>query len=265
MNNQAATTPPDSTQPVQGRSLVQWVVLGVVSVLLAIVIRTVAVGIYVIPTSSMEPTLMAGDVVLVSKLRYGLGLPPVVPFTDVVLTNPIRWWWNHPQRGDIVVFRFAYHSQYPSEPEYFVKRVVGLPGDTLWIVGDSVLTHRPSRRWRASQDQPYTGAVIVPSAGMTISLSTANINYWRPFIEREGNTVDVFQRAVRINGYVRTEYTFERNFYYVLGDNRARSFDSRWWGFVSEVDVIGSPVLVLWSKSPVRGIVRWERIGRVPR
>ena len=246
------------------RQLLRWLALAGLSIAFAVVIRTVVVGIYVIPTSSMEPTLVAGDVVLVSKLRYGPGLPPVIPLTDIVVTRPLRWWWKHPQRGDVVVFRFAYHARYPSEPEYFVKRIVGEPGDTLWVEGDSLWLHLPRRR-HTTPDQPYTGRVIVPMAGMTIPLDAGTIEYWRPFIEREGNTVDIVRKLVLINRESRTDYTFKHDYYYVLGDNRARSFDSRWWGFVSSADIIGSPVLVLWSKSPALGTFRWERIGTVPR
>ncbi len=260
--SQTATTE-NSRSRMRRQYLLGWIVLGGVSIGLAIVLRVFALGIYIIPTSSMEPTLMAGDVVLVSKLRYGIGLPPVVPFTDIVLTLPVRWWWRKPQRGDIIVFRFAYHAQYPSEPDYFVKRIVGMPGDTLWVVGDSLLS-RPPRRLRLPPTQQYAGRVIVPAAGMTVSLNVSTIPYWRPFIEREGNKVEVTRNLVLINRQSRSDYTFEQDYYYVLGDNRQRSFDSRWWGFVSAVDIVGSPVLVLWSKSPVLGTMRWERTLVVP-
>lgn len=236
----------------------------ILAIVAALGVRIFAVGIYVIPTRSMEPTLHAGDVVLVSKLSYWLGMPPAVPFTDIVLINPWRLRWSSPQRGDVIVFRFAYHEQFPTEPDYFVKRIVGMPGDTLWVVGDSIYW-RPQRHRRQFTQQRYSDKVIVPAAGMSVELRPATIEYWRPLIEREGNRVDVTRNLVLINGESRSSYTFAHNYYYVLGDSRSISFDSRYWGFVGDVDIIGKPVLVLWSKSPVLGTIRWERIGSIPR
>lgn len=234
------------------------------AIVVALSIRIFAAGIYVIPTRSMEPTLHAGDVLLVSKLSYWLGMPPTVPFTDVVLNNPWRIRWSYPQRGEVIVFRFAYHEQFPNEPDYFVKRIVGMPGDTLWVVGDSIY-QRPPRHRHPVADLRYGGKVMVPAAGMTVELHPSTIEYWRPLIEREGNRVAITRNLVLINGESRSSYTFAHNYYYVLGDNRASSFDSRYWGFVSDADIIGKPVLVLWSKSPGLGTIRWERIGSIPR
>ncbi|MCX7929585.1 MAG: signal peptidase I [Chlorobi bacterium] len=234
------------------------------SVTVAFVVRTVGFSIYVIPTRSMEPSLFAGDVVLVNKLGYWLGVPPTVPLTDIVLSRPIRIQWSKPRRGDVVVFRFAYHAEYPTEPDYFVKRIVGMPGDTLWVVGDSVYAYRAKRRMRTTPQQRYAGAVVVPAAGMTIELSPKNAEYWRPFIEREGCRLECVRNVVLLDGQLRSKYTFVSDHYYVLGDHRSNSFDSRYWGFVSEMDIIGKPVLVLWSKSPTLGTIRWERFGTVP-
>lgn len=234
-----------------------------VVVLGAVVLRSIALGVFVIPSRSMEPALLAGDVVLVSKLSYWLAPPPTIPLTDVVLQRRPRLQWHAPQHGDIIVFRFAYHAQFPSEPEYFVKRIVGLPGDTLWVVDDSVfrVPHRISRR----RGRLYTGKVVVPKQGMSITLDRTTLRYWQPFIEREGHQVELVRGLIVIDGQSRSSYIFEQNYYYVLGDNRAASFDSRFWGFVAESDIIGTPVIVLWSRSPVLGHMRWNRLGVEPR
>ena len=232
-------------------------------VLGAVILRSIALGVFVIPSRSMEPTLLAGDVVLVSKLCFWLAPPPTIPLTDVVLERRPRLLWRAPRRGDIIVFRFAYHAQFPTEPEFFVKRIVGLPGDTLWVVGDSIF--RKPQRIPRQKTGVYTGMVVVPKEGMNVALDRTTLRYWQPFIEREGHRAELVRGLVVLDGQSRSSYTFEQNFYYVLGDNRAGSFDSRMWGFVAESDIVGMPVLVLWSRSPVLGHVRWNRLGVVPR
>jgi signal peptidase I len=232
------------------------------AVIVAVVVRTIALGVFMIPTRSMEPTLLAGDVVLVCKVSYWLGMPPTIPLTDIVLSHPPRLRWRYPERGELIVFRFAYHANVATEHEYFVKRIVGMPGDTIWVVGDSVYRLPPQRRYR--QRERYDGFILVPKEGTSIQLTTTNVQYWKPFIEREGHRIEVVRGVVLLDGQSMTTYTFQQNFYYVLGDNRAHSFDSRVWGFVAESDIVGKPLLVVWSRSPVLGHVRWSRLGVVP-
>ncbi|MBK9247697.1 MAG: S26 family signal peptidase [Ignavibacteria bacterium] len=88
---------------------------------------------------------------------------------------------------------------------------------------------------------------------------------YRHIIEREGSTIEISHSIIIINGSVSSTYTVQDNYYYVLGDNRRDSYDSRYWGFVPEVNIIGKPLLIYWSselQSMVKGI-RWERIGLV--
>ncbi|MCS6999533.1 MAG: signal peptidase I [Bacteroidota bacterium] len=236
----------------------------IAAVVIATTLRAVVVGVYVIPSRSMEPTLLAGDVVLVSKVSYWLGVPPTIPLTDIVLSRRFRLQWSKPQRGDVVVFRFAYQALFPHEPEYFVKRIVAVAGDTVWVISDSVLSRKPPKA-RIPPEQHYGGMVIVPHRGMRVRVLPTTIDYWRPFIEREGNRVRIERSSVLINDSVCSHYVFQQDYYYVLGDNRSSSFDSRYWGFVSESDIIGKPVVILWSKSPILGTIRWERIGAIPR
>ena len=107
------------------------------------------------------------------------------------------------------------------------------------------------------------GPVVIPSEGMTIALNDSILPLYRRAIEVfEGNTVEVRQGTILINGEPATEYTFQQNYYWLMGDNRHNSADSRFWGFVPEDHIVGKASRIVWSKDKDRDWprCRWNRI-----
>ncbi len=170
---------------------------------------------FVIPTGSMEDTLLVGDHVLVDKLSYA---PPgrvtnhLLPYEDV-------------HRGDIVIFRFP-----PDIKQTYVKRVMGAPGDRLHMRNKELyLNGHPLNEPYAVHKNDYID------------------NYRDNFPAEPDSTVvpaglDMLQRHVNDG-----ELIVPPNCYFALGDNRDNSSDSRYWGFVPRENIIGKPLLIYWS------------------
>jgi signal peptidase I len=172
----------------------------VVAVILALFIRTFAVQAFKIPTGSMEPNLLVGDHLLVNKFVFA---PAATPLERMVL--PMR----DVRRGDIVVFKF------PEEPERdFIKRVIGLPGDTIEVRNRQVFVNG------SKLDEPYA-------------------HYLFPVSDDETESGDVRARYGPV--------TVPTGHYFMMGDNRDNSQDSRYWGFLPAHYVKGRALMIYWS------------------
>lgn len=173
----------------------------VVAVILALFIRTFVVQAFKIPTGSMEPNLLVGDHLLVNKFVFA---PTAGPLERTLLPmRPIR-------RGDVVVFK------YPQEPDRdFIKRVIGLPGETLEVKDRRVLVNGQPI------DEPYAHHLFPVMAG-----------------DETGGS-DVRQRYGPV--------TVPDGHYFMMGDNRDNSEDSRYWGFLPEQYVKGRALMLYWS------------------
>ncbi len=220
-----------------GRWTWEWVKSLAVALLLFLVIRTFVVEAFRIPTSSMEGTLLVGDFLLVNKAVYGAQLPG----------TPVRLpALGEPGRGDVVVFTP------PHEPDKnYVKRLVGMPGDTL-SMRDKVLFVN-----NVPVTEPYARHVDpmdVNDPAMRWQndhlLEPAHRPNYRPSRDNWGPVVVPGQR------------------FFVLGDNRDDSQDSRYWGFVEQAAIKGKPLFVYYSFNPrtLRHVpwlteIRWDRIG----
>jgi signal peptidase I len=228
------------------------------TVVIAVFAVTFIVQAFTIPSESMEKTLLIGDYLLVDKFCYGdSGL-----WNDVMPYRKIR-------RGDIVVFH------YPVNPsQHFVKRVIGLPGDRVRLINKKVFVNGTALdesyvQYIAPDRQPYRDdfpRTDIPATGV-------NARWW----EEMRKLVEDHQLIV------------PGDHYFVLGDNRDDSQDSRYWGFVPRENIIGRPLLIYWSASnlnndltgsPTAGdrlyhlayavthvfqITRWERTFRLVR
>lgn len=229
-----------------------------------------------IPTGSMEGTILVGDFVLVNKFIYGSSSARYIPFTEVALPFFTLPAIREPERSDIVVF------EYPGDRDEFVprelnvnyvKRLIGMPGDTLQII-DKVVFINGKETWIPPSIQylaPYPlqsdrvnprifppgkqlnednyGPLVVPKEGDIIKLTTDNIEEWRTFIDREygERIVYVENGTVTIKGQPVTSYKVTKNYYFMMGDNRDDSADSRFWGFVPRDLVLGQAFIVLFS------------------
>ncbi len=111
------------------------------------------------------------------------------------------------------------------------------------------------------------GPVWIPKKGETIDLTMDNIAvYERPIRVYEGNELEVKNNQIYINGQLAKSYTFKLDYYWMMGDNRHNSLDSRYWGFVPEDHIVGKPIFIWWSSDPDRAGfkgVRWNRIGKI--
>jgi signal peptidase I len=193
--------------------LVQWLLTTVVT---AVFVITFIVQAFQIPSESMENTLLIGDYLLVDKLRYGSGgfLNRVIPYRPI-------------QRRDIIVFH------YPVDPrQHFVKRVVGVPGDRLRLINRRVYVNGIPL---AESYAHYTSAVhdVFRDEFPRTDLPVAGL---------EGKWWLQMKKLVEDGQLIVPE-----GHYFVLGDNRDDSEDSRYWGFVPRENIVGRPLVIYWS------------------
>ncbi len=247
-----------------------------VAIAVALFLKIFIIELYQIPTRSMEQRLLAGDCVLADKIAYSIGLPTVLPFTNIRL--PFEKWritYKNVERGDVIIFDFpgVLSEIHPQNPELYVKRVLGLPGETVSVNGgrafingtaiDYCSAALPSSDY--TSECPFLGPIAVPKMGTPLSLTNDNIDLYRTLIEREGNTVAVEANRIVINGNETASYQVQDDYYYVLGDNCIDSYDSRFWGFVPERNILGKPLLIYWSVDVISNAIRWDRLGTIVR
>lgn len=239
------------------------------AVIVALLLKMFIVDMFQIPSHSMSPTLQEGDFILVSKVSYSWGLPKEIPFTSVSMPfSDFRIPLQSIKRNDIVVFKFPNKEV---STDYFIKRVVGVPGDKIVLTENEVYVNGKNER-SIPHNHSLVGVrtpslrlddsvfISVPKVGETISLTIENLSFWKQLIESEGNTVVVNNTVLYINGEQTSQYSFKQNYYYVLGDNRLNSYDSRYWGFVPENTIIGKPLFIYWS-SAQDTLLRSDRVG----
>src|SRR5713226_607303 len=182
----------------------------VIAVILALFIRTFVVQAFKIPTGSMEQNLLVGDHLLVNKFVFG---PTATPLERTVL--PMK----DIQRKDVIVFKF------PEDPERdFIKRVIGLPGETVGLKNKRVFING------RQLDEPYVYFLEDP-----------------PPIPQEMGQSGELQT---ISGDPRVQYgpvTVPPGHYFVMGDNRDNSQDSRYWGFLPRENIKGKALVIYWS------------------
>ena len=204
--------------------------------LIVLVLRSFLVEPFQIPSGSMIPTLEVGDFILVNKYTYGLRLPVVgTKIVDI----------NEPKRGEVMVFIP------PHDSRYFIKRVVGLPGDTIRYE-DKVLYINDER----VPSQPIDQVEIEMPNGMMQSgiLLTETLGE----VEHE---TQIMNAPSRDGG--RTVWVVPEGHYFMMGDNRDNSADSRVWGAVPEQNIVGKAFAVWMNKEPGWTLPTFRRNGLI--
>lgn len=262
--------------------LAEWLDAIIFAVVVAGLIRIFFFQAYRIPTESMEGTQLAGDFLFVNNFIYGAK----IPFTDWRVPG-----LRKPVQGDIVVF------MYPKDNALdYIKRCIAVGGDTIRIVNKQVYVNGvafenppkaqfskdtllagiryfgdtfPNRRpWNPDN----YGPLYVPKEGDVIPMNAETFHLYQDCIIYEtGMKPQLSGNTVRLNGKVLDAYTFTQDYFFMMGDNRNNSADSRYWGFVPFSHVRGKPLFTYWSWDPNISFanpidllmsIRWSRIGR---
>jgi signal peptidase I len=241
-----------------------------------LVINSFVMAAFKVPTSSMEDTVTAGDFLFVNKFIYGGSTPYTIPLTSIRIPHFRVPGFREIRYGDVIVFDWPGSRDQVKKPKqvWYLKRCVGLPGDTIQIVQREVYVNgrkqeNPShgkflrakgvpagyqnpdifpRGSRFNEDN--YGPIAVPRKGSILPLDAAGFPAWEVFIRREGHTVSLTGGGILIDGRPAAEYEVERDYIFAMGDNRDDSRDSRFWGFVPVEDVVGTPMIVFWSWNP---------------
>ena len=204
-------------------------------ILIVFCLRSFLVEPFRIPSGSMLPTLNIGDFILVNKFDYGLRLP---------ILNKKLVELDSPQRGEVMVFRF------PQDPSvHFIKRIVGLPGDEILIQNKRLIIN----------GEPVP---LIPDGRYTYEEKSKNGKETDRFLETLGEhdhdvVMDLSSRAVN------QRIVVPEGNYFLMGDNRDHSNDSRYWGFVPDENVVGRAFFIWFSWDSLNGGgVNWSRIGQ---
>lgn len=205
---------------------------------LVVLLRTFVIEPYVVPSGSLLPTLEVGDFILVNKFDYGLRLP---------ITHKTIFKIGNPKSGDIMVFLW------PVNPSmYFVKRVIGVPGDRI----------------RYSNKLLYrNGELVHQQIESFQTVNDGSGGHWpatKSIEKLNGVSHEIYLRP-DVPGRDMDEIVVPPNEYFMMGDNRDGSFDSRGWGFVPDNLIVGKATIIFFSwdsEQPLLHRIRWNRIGK---
>ncbi|HEY7566652.1 MAG TPA: signal peptidase I [Gemmatimonadaceae bacterium] len=222
-------------------ALVEWAKSVSVAIVLFLFARTFFIEAFKIPSGSMEGTLLVGDFLLVNKMLYGAEVP---------LTGRRLPAVRAPKHGDVVVF------EYPRDPsKHFVKRLVGLPGDTLAMLDGVLILNGSAQQERyAHHSEPG------------VDRAYEEFEWQRDYLVRSAAASGVSRVHPSRNNW--GPIVVPPRHYFMLGDNRDNSLDSRYWGFVPDSLLKGAPLFIYYSYSPDTAArvpwlshIRWRRLG----
>jgi signal peptidase I len=225
------------------------------AILIYLVIKTLLIEAFRIPSGSMIPSLLIGDWLFVNKLAYG----PHVPFTRTNLPG-----YTDPKRGDIVVFVSPYQADEAlrgADPTpTLVKRLIGMPGDTIYARDGLVYINGAAQRqgYASAENPKGDGAIHDP------------LMDWQHRIELTGTRFGAPPQEPKVDNW--GPLLVPEGHYFMMGDNRYFSKDSRFWGVVPRANVRGRPLFIYYSyvgggesdrPLPFITDIRWSRIGHL--
>jgi signal peptidase I len=221
-----------------------------VAVVIALIIRAFLIEAFKIPSGSMIPTLSIGDHIFVNKFVYGLR----VPFTAHRFIN-----FRDPKRGEVVVFIYP-----PDHSKDFIKRVIGLPGDRVHVEGKSVSVNGQMLRTQPVEVSEYPGDKRRLIARDGTQRTIPFVRGWRDFEffeEDAGGELHLvqYEKSIEREPY---DVVVPPGNYFMMGDNRDNSSDSREWGFVPEQNIKGKAMFVWLPLDKDHGGIRWHEFGR---
>ena len=250
----------------------------IVSVL---ILRATVIEAYNVPTGSMETTIKIGDFILGNKFIYGIRTPDWIgiPWTNFGFSVPYYRLpgFEEPKTGDVVIFRYP-NDKWPGiqigphDPSLnYIKRCIAGPGQTMEIIEKDVFIdgvqfdlpeHGRASKLNVYDDEyaermifprgignrDYFGPLHIPAAGDTLLFNKVNLDHAVNVISLEGHEVrPSISGQLKIDGENADHYICEQNHYFMMGDNRDNSHDSRYWGLVPESNIIGEAILTYLS------------------
>ena len=275
-------------------NIIQWLLILLITTSLAICLRVFLFAVYSIPTPSMEPAIVAGDKVVMTKLIPG---PRIIQnfFSlyqgekpDIKRLRGIR----AIRQNDILIFNFPYSDWKRLQMDvnvFYAKRCVAIPGDTFLIENgiykvknsNAILGNRDKQEQLAAKDSgelkpavypcfPYDerfgwtmknfGPFYLPKKQETLSIDSMNVLlYKRLIIYETDREITVHNGKVYLNDSLITSYTFQQNYYFMAGDYVFDSQDSRYWGLLPEDHIVGKVAFVWNTKDRHTGKKRWHR------
>ncbi|MCF8304928.1 MAG: signal peptidase I [Ignavibacteriales bacterium] len=280
-----------------GRKLLHFIRNFAIALFAALIIKTFVLETSRVPTASMEGTILTGDFLFVNKFVYGSSSPRNIPFTDIRVPHFSFPFIREPERNDVIVFEYPgdrdeiFHDDFTN----YVKRCAALPGDTLQIIDKVVYINGEAaekfpgiqhiRRYtipasipdqnifprKSNWNADNYGPLVIPANGQSVGLTIENIEIYRTLIDRDfGRRVVLIEGdSININGEYCDDYVFNDDYYFVLGDNRDDSADSRYWGFVPRRNILGEAMMIYWSWNPgvpfsdIFGLLSTIRLNRI--
>ncbi len=257
----------------------------VIIILIALALRATVVEAYIVPTGSMENTILVGDFLIGNKFIYGMRTPDRlgIPYTTIGFDIPwVRFpFFRQPKVGDVIIFK------YPHNPaDKYVKRLIAGPGQLLEINNQEILVdsmrfenpeyvdfrdrHLRPENWldpnifpRGNGNKDYYGQIRIPAKGDTLDAYTDRTTVWYIAI-MDGHQIRLQDETIILDGDPITYYVVQQDYYFMMGDNRDQSFDSRFWGFVPHEYILGEALFVYFSVNMKRfPFLTWDRLKRI--
>lgn len=261
-----------------------------------ILLRVFVFGSYKIPTDSMEPAIIPGDYVLVNKLAYGARLFDLFDAAEGKKVNIRRApGYTRVKNNDVVVFHIPHPNTWDkiemNMSKYFIKRCIGIPGDTLRIInGFYVINSDTTKKYGnivaeqllSCQSKDFLpdgvyhtfpwdntlnwnikdfGPLYIPRKGDKIVLDRTNSLLYKKIIEWEKGYPLTFKNdTLWDNDIPLSTHIFSHNYYFMGGDKVENSQDSRYWGLLPDDLIVGKTAFIWKSEEPYSGKIRWNRI-----